>query len=233
MINELTALFRLAGSKLLNIVLWPGDWLLAHLAELVPGVAETLALSSGNSPLLFAVSLLAWLILFFVLRGIVRFLHNTFRIFERIRRFARFRLSMALMFGRRRIDRLSDAFRMWGQTEEPETPHVVFEDRDVTVLDAIIARGPGFTLSAPELTEQLELRPSQVQRSMEKLHDSSLLQSVIGSTDGYDNYRVTPIGEAFMQSWLRQTAPGQIVRPKRRTIEIEENFIPDGLHLKG
>jgi len=233
MINELTTLIRLAGSKLLNIVSWPGDWLLAHLAELVPGIAKTLALSSGNSPLLFAVSLLVWLILFLALRGIVRFLHNTFRIFERIRHFTRFRLSMALMFGRRRMNRLSGAFRMWGHTEEPETPHVAFEDRDITVLDAIIARGPGFTLSAPELTEQLELRPSQVQRSLEKLRDSSLLQSVIGSTDGFDNYRITPIGEAFMQSWLRQTAPGQIARPRRQAIAVEDSFIPDGLHLKG
>ena len=233
MINELTTLIRLAGEGVLRIITWPGEWLLRYVADVVPGVVETLTLDPDNSALLYAVSLLAWLILFLFVRGVFGFVHNVLRLVDRIRTFIRFRVSMAMTFGKRRVDSLSSAFRIWRHPEEAETPHVEFEDQDIAVLDAIIARGPGFAVSAPELTEQLELRPSQVQRSLDKLCDSSLLQSKIGSTDGYDNYGVTPIGEAFMQSWLRQSNPA-VMKPARKSPPArKDDYIPDGLHLRG
>lgn len=233
MINELTTLIRLAGEGVLRIITWPGELALAYVADLIPGVVETLVLQPGNSALLYAVSLLAWLLLFLFVRGVFRFVHNLVRLFGRIRTFIRFRLSMAVMFGKRRIDGLSAALRIWRHPEEAETPHVEFEDQDLAVLDAVLARGPGFAVSAPELTEQMKLRPSQVQRSLDKLRDNALLQLVIGSTDGYDNYGVTPIGAAFMQSWLRQSNPGFIRKTTKRTAVPDDDYIPDGLHLQG
>jgi DNA-binding MarR family transcriptional regulator len=235
MINELTTLIRLAGEAVLRIVTWPGEQVLAYVADLIPGLVETLTLHPGNSPLLYAVSLTAWLLLFLFVRGVVRFVHNVLRVIERIKTYIRFRMSMAMRFGKRRVDGLSRAFRIWRHPEEAETPHIEFDDQDIVVLDAIVARGPGFAVSAPELTEQLELRPSQVQRSLDKLCESALLQPVIGSTDGYDNYGVTPIGQAFLQSWLRQTSPKNVPRPKPQIKEPkpDREYIPDGLHLSG
>lgn len=233
MITELMTLFRLAADAILQIVTWPGTRVLDHVADLVPGVGEMLALNPENGPLLYALSLLAWLILFLLFRGVIRFVHNVLRLLERMKTFVRFRLSMAMMFGRRRVDHLSHAFRIWRHPEEAETPHVEFDNQDIAVLDAIITRGPGFAVSAPELTKQLALRPSQVQRSLEKLCENVLLQSVIGSTDGYENYRVTPIGEAFLRSWLRQTSPHSLAPPPREEPKRDQEYIPDGMHLSG
>ena len=233
MINELTTLIRLAAEAVLRIIAWPAEQILTYLAEYVPGIVETLALHPGNGLLLYAVALMSWLLVFLLLRGVVRFANNVLRMIERMKTFVRFRMSMAVKFGKRRVHILSSAFRIWRHPEEAETPHIEFGDQDIAVLDAIVARGPGFAVSAPELTEQLELRPSQVQRSLDKLCDSALLQSVIGSTDGYDNYSVTPIGEAFMHSWLRQTSPKAPPPKKKREPETTRDFIPDGLHLSG
>ena len=233
MINDLTTFVRFAGEAVLPVFIWPGEQMLVYLADVVPGMVETLTLHPANVPLLYAVSLAAWLALFLFVRGIVRIIHNTLRLLERLNRFIRFRMSLAMVFAKRRVDSLSTAFRIWRHPEEAETPHVEFDNRDIAVLDAIIARGPGYAVAAPELAEQLAVRPSQAQRSLETLCENLLLESVIGSTDGFDNYRVTAIGEAFLRSWLRQTSPHALSQPARKEPTPEPAFIPDGLHLRG
>ena len=60
------------------------------------------------------------------------------------------------------------------------------------------------TLSAPELTGQLKLRPAQIQHRLENLMHHQMVQSVIGSTDGYENYRLTDSGLAFITMMQRQ-----------------------------
>ena len=74
------------------------------------------------------------------------------------------------------------------------------------VAEPAAARGPGFTTSAPEIAEQLTLRPAQIQRSLEKLSHNKMLEYTIGSTDGFDNYRVSQMGSAFALNWSRQRA---------------------------
>ena len=81
---------------------------------------------------------------------------------------------------------------------------VEFDDLDLAVLRQASALGPGLALSAPELAEQFTLRPAQVQRSLEKLSRNKMLDYVIGSTDGYDNYRMTDYGAAFLAMYQRQ-----------------------------
>lgn len=80
-------------------------------------------------------------------------------------------------------------------------PMVEFDDLDLAVLRSAASRGPGFTTSAPELADQLTLRPKQVQRSLDKLSKNKMLEYVIGSTDGFDNYRLSQLGTAFMAQW--------------------------------
>lgn len=75
---------------------------------------------------------------------------------------------------------------------------VEFDDLDLAVLRSAAARGPGFTTSAPEIAEELTLRPAQIQRSLDKLRKNKMLEYVIGSTDGFENYRLSRLGNAFM-----------------------------------
>ena len=62
----------------------------------------------------------------------------------------------------------------------------------------------GMAISAPEVAEEFKLRPSQVQRSVDKLRRNNMLDAVIGSTDGYDNVRLSPSGATFVAMWQRQ-----------------------------
>lgn len=83
---------------------------------------------------------------------------------------------------------------------------MVFDDFDFTVLQAAANRGPGFTTSAPELASQYGLRPSQFQESLLRLQNSKMITSVIGSTDGFDNYRLTDYGAAYIRMWDQRQA---------------------------
>jgi DNA-binding PadR family transcriptional regulator len=53
------------------------------------------------------------------------------------------------------------------------------------------------------------MRPAQVQRSLDKLRKYELVDSVIGSTDGFDNYRLTESGAFFLADWQRRGKGGQ------------------------
>lgn len=82
-------------------------------------------------------------------------------------------------------------------------PMVEFDDLDFAVLRSAAARGPGFTTSAPEIADEIPLRPAQIQRSLDKLRKNKVLEYVIGSTDGFDNYRLSQMGTAIVASWQR------------------------------
>ena len=85
---------------------------------------------------------------------------------------------------------------------------VEFDELDIAILHAGSAKGPGFAFSAPDLAERFSMRPAQVQGSLNKLSNNRLLASVIGSTDGFENYRVTDSGCAFVAKLLREQARG-------------------------
>ena len=79
------------------------------------------------------------------------------------------------------------------------------DEIDMAVLRSMSSRGPGFAMSAPDLAEEFRLRPTQVQRRLDKLRKSNMLEDVIGTTDGYDNYRLTTSGFTLLAMWNRQT----------------------------
>lgn len=86
------------------------------------------------------------------------------------------------------------------------TPQVEFDDLDLAVLNTAASLGPGFAINAAELAERFRLRPAQVQRSLNKLSSNKMLDFVIGSSDGFDNYRLTQLGTAFMSTWQRRSS---------------------------
>ena len=85
--------------------------------------------------------------------------------------------------------------------ESEATLGVEFDDLDIAVLRTAAAMGPGFAINAAELAERFRLRPAQVQRSLNKLSSNKMLDFVIGSGDDFDNYRLTPMGTAYMSTW--------------------------------
>ena len=89
---------------------------------------------------------------------------------------------------------------------ETPPPQVDFDDLDIAVLKVVAALKPGFAINAPELAEQFRIRPAQVQRSLETLRSNKMLDSVIGDNEGFDNYRLTQLGNAFMSTWARRAS---------------------------
>ncbi len=79
-----------------------------------------------------------------------------------------------------------------------------FDDLDLAVLRNSAAAGGGFVISAPDLAEQLTMRPAQAQRRLDKLRNYRMVDVVIGSTDGFDNYRLTQSGAAFLAMLQRR-----------------------------
>ena len=85
-------------------------------------------------------------------------------------------------------------------------PQVDFDDFDIAILKAVASLKPGFAINAPELAERFRARPARVQRCLDKLRNNKMLDQVIGSNEGFDNYRLSQLGNAFMSSWARRTS---------------------------
>ena len=88
-----------------------------------------------------------------------------------------------------------------------------FDNIDIAVLRSLFNQGPGMAVSAPELAEQLKLRPAQIQHRLDNLAQNHMLRSIIGSTDGFDNYRLTDSGVAFITMMQRQARVSAGVSP--------------------
>jgi hypothetical protein len=81
-----------------------------------------------------------------------------------------------------------------------------FDDLDIAVLEVVAALEPGFVSNAAELAERFQTRPARVQRCLDKLRSNKMIDPVIGSNQGYGNYRLSQLGDAFMSSWTRRTS---------------------------
>lgn len=79
-----------------------------------------------------------------------------------------------------------------------------FDDLDIAVLEAVAALEPGFVANAAELAERFRTRPARVQRCLDKLRSNKMIDPVIGSNEGFGNYRLSQLGDAFMSSWARR-----------------------------
>jgi len=84
------------------------------------------------------------------------------------------------------------------------TPQVEFDDLDIAILKVVASVKPGFVTNTPELAARFRIRPAQIQRSLDKLRSNKMLDPVIGSNEGFDNYRLTQLGDAFMSTWAQR-----------------------------
>ncbi len=206
MITDLTTILRQFGNAAYNIFVLPGDFLLSQFAAHAPRVAAKLGFVGDDQSdmLLVVLSLLIWFLLAVVVMKILRLWQNFVRISSAMIKTISFRISLAtrnlktrfMCSLRRLIPRHSNRVDAVAEVE--------FDDLDLAVLRSTAACGPGFTTSAAELADQFPLRPTQIQRSLDKLSSNKMLDRATGSTDGFETYRLSQSGAFFMAMWQRK-----------------------------
>jgi len=199
------------GAAVRDTYVLPGQVALSLLVTHAPGLAAWLNIDGGETPLLmtFLLSLVYWFLVIVLLVYIARFCQSITRYVESLLRTGLYYVSHLLAcLKTRTILSLRGLFprRRRRRAEDDAPPMIEFDKLDMAVLRTVSAKGPGFALAAPDLADRFKLRPSQVQRSLDKLSNSKMLVSVIGNTDGYDNYRLTDYGHAYLAMWLRQSS---------------------------
>jgi len=201
MLTRILETLQVVGTAVYELYTLPGRLALPLIVTHAPGLAAWFTIDQGLTPerLAFWISPACWILIVVLVVCIVRLGRNITRYTGALLRSALYRASNFLagimvtmslrlrsLFAHRRragieVDRL-----------------IEFDDLDMAVLRTVLAKGPGFALSAPDIAGPFRLRPMQVQRSLDKLSRNKMLASVIGSTDGYENYRLTDYGEAYL-----------------------------------
>ena len=192
-----------------NFFTIPGIYLLEALTVHAPGIAALLGISKPPDAIVLVIvlSALAWIFAVIACWGIVMFARNFYRISEAMVRTLLYRVTQSAGNVRTWIICRYRRFLPKQTEHSPEvTPQISFDDFDFTVLRAAAERGPGFSTSASELADKYSLLPSQFEKSLGKLSSNKMLDTVLGSTDGFDNYRLTDYGAAYLQMWEQRKA---------------------------
>jgi len=209
MIDRLLSDLAQIGDALTGAFLLPGEFLLSAFDRLAPDTVAILTRGHGALIVTFIGALLTWSVATILGLMFLRFCRNLVRQASAFVLTLWHRTRMALASLRMRIVwTIRSLLPHRKRPEENLAPTIEFDDLDMAVLHSVSAKGPGFAMSAPDLAEIFTLRPTQVQRSLDKLSRNKLLASVIGSTEGFENYRLTESGLAFIAMWQRQAARG-------------------------
>ena len=210
MINQLLTRLSKMADALTGILLFPGEVLLSLFARVAPDVVAVLTYGNGALIVSVVLALSAWTVLailgLLVLRLCGRILHQLRAMILTLWHRTRAALTALMMRVRWKF---RDLFpRDNQQADALAASTVEFDDLDIAILHAGSAEGPGLAFSAPDLAERFSMRPAQVQGSLNKLSNNRLLTEIIGSTDGFENYRVTDSGWAFVAKLQREQARG-------------------------
>ena len=207
MINNWLTTLREFGTLIREIYLAPGHFVLSRFAEIAPVTAASWGVSTSGDAVVPAavISAIFWLLMAIITWRLYRysqsFLRNLIAVFHTIW----YRGRQAAGSIKTRVVCRLRVFVPGRQDDGIDAvPEIDFDDLDLAVLRSAAARGPGLAMSAPEIAEKFKLRPSQVQRSVDKLRRNKMLDTVIGTTDGYGNFRVSPSGATFIAMWQRQ-----------------------------
>ena len=188
----------------------PGDFLLALFLEYAPLSAARAGIAPDADTFVLSavVSLFFWAFVLLALRRAWKLFGDIARDVDAILLTIRYRLGHWLRNWKTRVViRFREFFPHQEESGIEAVPEIDFDDLDLAVLQSAAAGGPAFAMSAPELAEEFRLRPAQVQRSLDKLRNNRMIDIVIGSTDGFQNYRLTASGETFVSIWQRQNQP--------------------------
>ena len=209
MIREIKLILESVAATTYGLLVLPGNVLLSTLTLHLPGLARGIGIEgeSGTESQLLISSLVLW-ILFAVICWLVSrickdFAREALAVFHTLVHRASQglgNLKTAL------VCKLRERFPVSTRPRTSSEPTLEFDDLDLAVLRSVAEKGPGFTMSAPELAEKFSRRPAQIQRSLDRLFRTRMLDSAIGSTDGFDNYRLTDSGAQFIAMWQRRMA---------------------------
>lgn len=207
MITDILAAIRAFGIQVYDAFSAPGQQLVLLIVAHLPGAAAWLDIDDGEASVLmvFLLSLAFWFLVVVAIILLLRICRSIGWQIGALFRTWHYRTSSWLRGVKTML--LLRLRTLWPQHKSSEpgaAPMVEFDDLDMAVLRSAGAIGPGFALSAPDLASRFRLRPSQVQRSLDKLCRNKMVIGVIGNTDGYDNYRLTDSGTAYLALWQRQ-----------------------------
>jgi hypothetical protein len=194
-------------SSIREIYLVPGDFVLSKFAELAPLTAASWGIANSDDSIAAAAVLsgIFWLLMTFIAWRLYRYSSSLLRNIVALYHTAWYRGRQAAgSLKTRLLCRLREFVPRRRDDGIDTTPEIDFDDLDLAVLRTAAARGPGLATSAPEIAEKFKLRPSEVQRSVDKLRRNRMLDTVIGNTDGYDNFRLSPSGATFVAMWQRR-----------------------------
>jgi DNA-binding MarR family transcriptional regulator len=210
MINDLLTNLGDIADAVTGTFMLPGEILLSLFARVAPDTMALLTFGQGGRVVPIVMALIAWTVMGICAVLFFRFCRNVIWQISAISLTLWHRTCMGLASLKMRIVWKFKFLlpRRKKQQADPAAPTIEFDDLDMAVLRSVSVKGPGFAISAPDIAEKFTLRPAQVQRSLDKLSKNKLLAAVIGSTDGFDNYRMTDSGLAFMAMWERQQARG-------------------------
>ena len=206
--NWLTTLRQL-GALIREIYFAPGEFVLSRFAELAPVTAANWGITgTGDATAVAAViSGIFWLLLSIIAWRLYRYVRSFVRNLVALVHTAWYRGGQAVgSLKTMLVCRLKGVVPRRDDHGIDAVPEIDFDDLDLAVLRSAAASGPGLATSAPEIAEKFKLRPAEVQRSIDKLRQSRMLDTVIGSTDGYGNFRLSPYGASFVAMWQRQQA---------------------------
>lgn len=211
MIDQLTAYLDSFGDWLYGWFIAPGSFLLSKFAAVAPATAFDLGITPGQTEgaLVITLALVSWILL--CTAGAVAWIlaRNGTRLAVAMVLTAWHQLIIAVANHKTNVVlKLRSLFPKRPARPDETMPAVEFDELDLAVLHSVSEQGPGFTLSAPELAERMSLLPTRIQQSLDKLNRNNMLKSSIGSTDGFDNYRLSETGAAFVSMCQRRELRG-------------------------
>jgi len=189
------------------VFMTPGEWLASKTIEHAPSLAASLGISAGESSVLapLVLSILSWMIIALLARRLLYTLQGLLKAIGIMIMRVKFRTLIALHSFTTKLGLES---LMWWKESEPEveSSKLSLNRLDLMVLKLAKAAGPGFALSAPELSDRMNLRPAQIQECLDKLSQNDLLDFTRGKTDGYENYRLNETGAYILTMWQEYQA---------------------------
>ncbi len=189
------------------VFMTPGEWLASKTIEHAPSLAASLGISAGENSVLapLVLSILSWMIIALLARRLLYTLQGLLKAIGIMIMRVKFRTLIALHSFTTKLGLES---LMWWKDAEPEveSSKLSLNRLDLMVLKLAKAAGPGFALSAPELSDRMNLRPAQIQECLDKLSQNDLLDFTRGKTDGYENYRLNETGAYILTMWQEYQA---------------------------
>ncbi len=230
--TDLTTTLRQVGTTIYDLFVLPGDFVMSQFAEHAPEIATKPGFVGveHSEMLSVVVSLLIWFLLAVVVRKVVRLWQNIVRIVSATIRTASFRISLATR--KLKMELMCRLRRLFPRQSSgaDAVPELKLDDLDLAVLRSTAAHGPAFTTSAPELAGEFPLRPTQLQRSLDKLSNSKMLDHATDSTEGYKTYRLSQSGAYFIKMWQRQVRasyrPYSLSPPNRSELRFRIPKLP-------